>query len=384
MASSAVGSADLYEFINDNPVIELHPSEYVNDPSIIARHHRMVAINVAMAIDLTGQVAADALPYNHFSGVTGMLDFVRGAAMSEGGKSLLLLPATAMQGKKSRIVPMLSDTAVVVPRSDVHYVCTEFGVVNLFGKSFQERALAMISIAHPDFRDELFSQAKRMGILGAEQVQKGAITGVYPLRLEETLEIDGESVTIRPAKPVDARRIQEHFYDLDPEDVVARFFHRRERFDAREAGEVSQVDYISNLTIVAVVGEFGFGRVVGIGEYLLDPGVNMAEVAFSVSREWQGKGLGGLIQKKLAEGARDKGIAGLFAYTDPDNPAMIRLFEKLPYRIEHKMADEMLMLSCRFDEPASEVDDSDGLSGHRWRRGERFFAPTGCGSIPLG
>jgi acyl-CoA hydrolase/RimJ/RimL family protein N-acetyltransferase len=353
VASSAVGSENLYEFINDNPVIEFHPSDYVNDPSIIARHHRMVAINVAMAIDLTGQVAADALPYNHFSGVTGMLDFIRGAAMSEGGKSLMLLPATTTQGKKSRIVPILDNTAVVVPRSDVHYVCTEYGVVNLFGKSLQERALAMISIAHPDFRDELFSQAKRMGILGPEQVQKGAMIGVYPLRLEETLEIDGESVTIRPAKPVDMRRIQEHFYDLDPEDVVARFFHRKERFDDEEVGGVSQVDYINNLTIVAVVGEFGFGRVVGIGEYLLDPAVNMAEVAYSVSRPWQGKGLARLIQQKLAEGARDKGIAGLYAYTAPENQAMIHLFHHLPYRIKTRVEDEMLVLNCLFDEPAS-------------------------------
>ena len=353
VASSAVGSADLYEFINDNPVIELHPSDYVNDPSVIARHNRMVSINVAMAIDLTGQVAADALPYNHFSGVTGMLDFIRGSAMSEGGKSLLLLPATTAQGRKSRIVPLLDDTAVVVPRSDVHYVCTEFGVVNLFGKSLQERALAMISIAHPDFRDALFSQAKRMGVLGPDQVQKGTIIGVYPLRLEESLEIDGEVVTIRPAKPVDARRIQEHFYDLDPDDVVARFFHRKERFDVEEVGGVSQVDYINNLTIVAVVGEFGFGRVVGIGEYLLDPAVNMAEVAYSISRQWQGKGVGRLIQKKLAEGAKDKGIAGLYAYTTPDNQAMIRLFGSLPYRIKPSVEDEMLVLSCRFDEPAS-------------------------------
>ncbi len=353
VASSAVGSKHLYEFINDNPVIEFHPSDYVNDPSVIARHRRMVSINVAMAIDLTGQVAADALPYNHFSGVTGMLDFIRGSAMSEDGKSLLLLPATSAQGRKSRIVPLLENTAVVVPRSDVHYVCTEYGVVNLFGKSFQERALAMISIAHPDFRDALFSQAQRMGILGPEQVQKGAITGVYPLRLEESLEIDGEVVTIRPAKPVDARRIQEHFYDLDPDDVVARFFHRKERFDHEEMGGVSQVDYVDNLTILAVVGEFGFGRVVGIGEYLVDPAVNMAEVAYSVSRQWQGKGVGRMIQQKLAEGARDKGIAGLYAYTDPENNAMIALFQCLPYRIKTSVEDDMLVLTCRFDEPAS-------------------------------
>jgi len=107
VASSAIGSADLYEFINDNPAIEFHPSDYVNTPGIIAAHHKMVSLSVAMAMDLTGQVAADALALNNFSGVTGMLDFVRGAFQSEEGKSIILLPATAMGGKKSRIVPML-------------------------------------------------------------------------------------------------------------------------------------------------------------------------------------------------------------------------------------------------------------------------------------
>jgi acyl-CoA hydrolase/RimJ/RimL family protein N-acetyltransferase len=350
VASSAIGNEDLYEFINDNPAIEFHPSDYVNDPSVIARHNRMVSLNVAMAMDLTGQVAADALPYNHFSGVTGMLDFIRGAFQSEGGKSILLLPATAEQGQKSRITPLLSDTAVVVPRGDVHYVCTEFGVVNLFGKSLQERAMAMISIAHPDFREELFEQAKRMALLGPEQMLKSAIGGVYPLRLEETLEIDGENVTIRPAKPVDERRIQEHFYGLDPQDVVARFFHERSSFAHEEVGEVSQVDYINNLTMVAVIGEFGFGKVIALGEYLLDPTQNLAEVAFSVSRPWQGKGLGKILQKKLCESARENGIAGLFAFTSPENQGMIKLFKSLPCKVTTVFEDDMLLMTGRFDE----------------------------------
>jgi acyl-CoA hydrolase/GNAT superfamily N-acetyltransferase len=311
VASSAIGSSSLYEFINDNPAIEFHPSDVVNRPDIIAAHNKMVSLSVAMAMDLTGQVAADALEFNNFSGVTGMLDFIRGAFQSEGGRSIIMLPATARGGKHSRIVPMLGDTAVVVPRADVHYVATEFGVVNLFGKSLQERAMAMISIAHPDFRDELLHQAKQMNLIGAERTLKGALHGVYPLRLEETLEIEEKTVTIRPAKPVDERRIQEHFYTLDKNDILSRFFHEKTSFVYDDVGEVSQVDYIQNLTILAVVGEFGFGKVVGIGEYLLDPTCNLAEVAFSVSGPWQGKGLGRRLMKKLFEGARDNGIAGL-------------------------------------------------------------------------
>jgi acyl-CoA hydrolase len=271
VASSAIGNEDLYEFLNDNPAIEFHPSDYVNDPSVISRHNKMVSMNVAMTIDLTGQVAADALPYNNFSGVTGMFDFMRGAVQSKGGKSILLLPATALQGKKSRIVPQLEDEAVVVPRGDVHYVVSEYGAVNLFGKSLQERAMAMISIAHPDFRDALFYEAKKMGLLSAERTLTESIHGVYPIHLEETIEIDAEQVTIRPAKPVDERRIQEHFYNLDRDDVVARFFHEKTSFVHDEVKGVSLIDYIKDLTVVAVVGEFGFGKVIGVGEYLVDP-----------------------------------------------------------------------------------------------------------------
>ncbi|UCE57105.1 MAG: GNAT family N-acetyltransferase [Desulfobacterales bacterium] len=350
VASSAIGTEELYEFMNDNPAIEFHPSDYVNDPAIIARHNKMVSMSVAMTVDLTGQVAADALPYNHFSGVTGMLDFMRGAVHSKGGKSILVLPATAAGGKKSRIVPLLDDAAVVVPRGDVHYVVTEYGAVNLFGKSLQERAMAMISIAHPDFRDELFYEAKKTGLLSAERTLSESIHGVYPIQLEETIEIHGEEITVRPAKPVDERRIQEHFYNLEKDDVIARFFHEKTSFVHDEVEGVSLIDYINDLTIVAVVGEFGFGRVIGIGECLLDPATNVAEVAFSISKPYQKKGLGKILMKKLASAARDNGIAGLIAYTSPQNKGMIKLFNSLPYKIDSYFDGEMLMLSCRFDE----------------------------------
>jgi acyl-CoA hydrolase/GNAT superfamily N-acetyltransferase len=351
VASSAIGSKNLFEFINDNPSIEFHPSDYVNNPGVISRNNRMVSINVAMAMDLTGQVAADAFPQNHFSGVSGMLDFIRGADQSPGGKSFIMLTSTADKGKKSRIVPILEKTAVVVPRVDVQHVATEYGVVNLFGKSLQERAVAMISIAHPEFRDELFHEAKKMGLIGAERTLKESIHGVYPHKLEETIQINGVEVTIRPAKPVDERRIQEHFYTLNKNDVIARFFHEKTTFVHDEVGDVSQVDYIKDLTVVAVVGEFGFGRVVGIGEYLLDPSSNMAEVAFSVSQDFKRMGLGKILMRKLCQAARANGILGLFAYTSPDNTGMIKLFNVLPYKITKTFEDDMVLLRCRFSEP---------------------------------
>ena len=353
VASSAIGTQALYEFLHDNPALDFHPSDYVNDPGIISRHNRMVSMNIALAMDLTGQVAADAMPHNHFSGVTGMLDFVRGAAQAKGGKSIIMLISTSRDGKKSRIVPML-DTAVVVPRGDAHYVVTEFGAVNLFGKSLQERAMAMVSISHPDFRDELFYEAKKIGLISdTRTLRESIIHAIYPFQLEETMKIDGEEVTLRPAKPVDERRIQEHFYNLDKTDIVSRFFHEKTSFVRDEAQGVSQIDYIKDLTIVALVGEFGFGRVVGIGEYLLDPAKNIAEVAFSISKEFQGKGLGKILLKKLCMAARENGIAGLVAYTSPGNKGMIKLFNTLSFKTKTFFDGDMLSLTCRFDDVES-------------------------------
>ena len=351
VASGAIGTQELYEFLNDNPAIEFYPSDYVNDPSIISRHHKMVSMNVAMTIDLTGQVAADAMPHNHFSGVTAMLDFMRGSIRSQGGKAILMLPATALKGAKSRIVPRLDDVAVVVPRGDVHYVVTEYGAVNLFGKSLQERAMAMTSIAHPDFRDELFHEAKKMGLLSAERTLSESIHGIYPIHLEESITIEGEQMTIRPAKPVDERRIQEHFYNLSKDDVVSRFFHEKTSFVHDEVEGVTLIDYIKDLTVVAIVGEFGFGRIVGIGEYLLDPANNEAEVAFSISKPYQKKGLGKILMNKLAVAARDNGIAGLMAYTSTQNKGMVKLFKTLPYKTESFFDGDLLQLRCRFDKP---------------------------------
>jgi acyl-CoA hydrolase/GNAT superfamily N-acetyltransferase len=351
VATSAIGSRELYDFLNDNPAIEFHPADYTCNPSIIAKHNRMVAMSVAMSIDLTGQVAADAMPHTHFSGVTGLLDFMRGAAASPGGKSILMLPSTTQRGKTSRIVPLLNDTAVVVPRSDVHYVVTEFGAVSLFGKSLQERAMALISIAHPDFRDELFFEAKKLGVMSSERTVHESIHGVYPIHLEEVIQVGGERVTVRPAKPVDGRRIQEHFYNLDPDDVVARFFHEKKTFLQDEMESVTQIDYIQDLTMLALVGEFGFGRVVGVGEYLLDSETNTAEIAFSISRAYQKKGLGRILLNKLLAAAREHGISGFFAYTSAENQGMIRLFNMLPFKVTTVFDADVVSLRCNFNEP---------------------------------
>jgi len=163
IAGFLMGTQRLYDFVDDNPIVELHPTEYINDPFIIAKNDRMVSINSALQVDLTGQVCADSMGTYLYSGVGGQVDFVRGAARSNGGMPIIAMLSTAKDGTISRIVPMLEPGAgVVTTRNDVHYVATEYGVADLFGRTIRERARALVEIAHPRFRAELAEAAERL------------------------------------------------------------------------------------------------------------------------------------------------------------------------------------------------------------------------------
>jgi acyl-CoA hydrolase len=162
VASFCMGSQELYDYIDNNPFFEFHPTEYVNDPFVIAQHDKMVGINVGLEIDLTGQVCSDSLGYRFYSGIGGQVDFIRGCARSRGGKPIIAMPSTAKDDAISRIVPVLTEGAgVVTTRGDVHYVVTEFGIAYLHGKSIRERVLSLINIAHPKFRKKIRDAQRR-------------------------------------------------------------------------------------------------------------------------------------------------------------------------------------------------------------------------------
>ncbi len=358
ICSNAIGNQDLYDLLDYNSAVEFHPSQYVNDPRKIAKNKKMVAMNTAREIDLTGQVTADALPFNNFSGVTGILDFFRGASMSKKGKSILMLTSTRDHGQASRIVPILQNSAVVVPRSEVQYVVTEYGSVNLFGKSIQERALSLITIAHPDFRDQLFDEAKELGLLGPERSLRDEMHSIYPLWLEETRTLGRKKVTFRPVKLTDERIIQEHYYGLDKTDVVSRFFHEKTSFVSKQIERTFIIDYLKDLTIVAVEGPPGFEKVLAVGEYYLNPENNLAEIAFSVEKNWQGRGLSSIVIKKLTEAAKKNGIKGLTAYTSKGNTRMVKLFNSLNYEVKTRSEGTMIYLEAIFEK------ESPALSGN--------------------
>jgi len=166
ISSFVLGSKKTFDFLDNNPFVEFHPTEYVNDPFVIAQNDKMVAINSAIAVDITGQVCADSMGRSIYSGFGGQVDFIRGAARSRGGKPIIALRSTARDGTVSRIVDVLAEGAgVVTTRADVHYVVTEFGVANLHGRSLRERATALIDCAHPDFRESLRSAARERHLM---------------------------------------------------------------------------------------------------------------------------------------------------------------------------------------------------------------------------
>ena len=265
-----MGTRRLYEYVNNNPLFEFRPCQYVNDPYIIAQNDKMVSINSALTVDITGQVCSDSLGFEFYSGIGGQVDFVRGSAMSRRGKSIMVLPSTTEDGKSSRIVPYLSPgSGVVVTRGDIHYVVTEYGIAYVHGKSIRERALMLINIAHPDFRDELLEAARKQGYIYPDQTLPAVL---YPKEYEVNwIDQKGISIFFRPVKVTDERAIQDLIYGLPPQDIYTRFFHSLKSFSHKVAMPLAAIDYNDKMAIAAVIGKEepeGREEIVAIGRYV--------------------------------------------------------------------------------------------------------------------
>ena len=328
VASFCLGSEKLYDFVDNNPSIEFHPTEHTNDPFVIAQNDKMIAINSAIEVDLTGQVCADSLGPMFYSGIGGQVDFVRGAARSKGGKPIIALPSTAKDDTVSRIVATLKPGAgVVTSRGDVHYVVTEWGVAYLHGKNIRERAMALIGIAHPKFRRQLLTQAKKLSYVYKDQILPE--TGVYPEELRTTMKTsDGAELLVRPIRPTDEEMMSDMFYDLSDQTIINRFFSMLKSMPHRKLQEFCCIDYENDMSMVVIQGKSPRQKMVGVGSYHLNPATNRAEVAFLVADDWQGKGIGTFLMQYLVKIAKSKKIAGFTAEVMRDNVAMIALMHK--------------------------------------------------------
>lgn len=350
VTSFVMGSRALYSWVNDNPAVEMRPSSFTNDPFTIARNDRMIAINSALAVDLTGQVAADTLMGRFFSGIGGQVDFIRGASRSAGGKPIIALRSTAKDGAVSRIQAVLEEGAgVVTSRGDVHYVVTEYGIADLWGKDIRQRALSLIEIAHPDHRASLLGAAKARRYVFQDQI---APRGRYPWAEARTEALrSGEALLVRPVRLSDEEELQDLFYRLSDESTYRRFMAFKRSHPHAEIQELVNLDYEQSVGLVACSGD-ECDSIVAMARYDVDPSEELADIAFVVRDEWQGKGIGALLMRRMKEIAAARGLAGFTADVLVDNKAMMSVFQKSGMKLEIDLKGGVYHVVARFDPDA--------------------------------
>jgi acyl-CoA hydrolase/GNAT superfamily N-acetyltransferase len=346
VTSFVMGSGALYTWAHDNPALEMRGSDYTNDPAVISKNDRMVSVNSALAVDLTGQVAADTLQGKFFSGIGGQVDFVRGANKSRGGRSIIALRSTAKGGALSRIRAVLEEGAgIVTSRGDVRYVVTEYGVADLWGKSVRERALALTEIAHPDFRAELLAQAKqRRYVLGDQRVP----AAIYPWREEVKSSLPGgETVLVRPVRMSDEAALQDMFYTLSSQSIYQRFLCHKASHPDAEMRQLVDSDYTASMGLVVCDPEAG--ELIGMARYDVDPATLLGDIGFAVRDAWQRRGVGSLLMRRMAETGRANGLTGFHAEVLASNRGMLMVFQQSGLCVQSQFDGSVYHLEMRFE-----------------------------------
>ena len=350
VATFCMGKKETYEYIHDNPAIEFRTIDYTNYPLIIAQHENMVAINSALEIDLTGQATAESIGKIFYSGIGGQADFMRGAVLSHHGKTILALQSTADQEKISRIVPFLKEGAgVTLHRGDVHYVVTEYGIAYLHGKNIRERAMELISIAHPKFRPWLIQEAKQLNLIYKDQAFIAGKGGEYPEDLEtyRTTKM-GMEILLRPIKISDEPLFKDFFYSLSDDTLYRRFISMRKDMPHERLQRFVIIDYAKEMAILAMIQQEEKEIIVGVGRYSMQEAAHIAEVALVVRDDHQSKGIGTEIISYLTYLAKKQGLLGFTAEVLVENKPMLHLFEKMGFGIEKRREEGMYELKLMF------------------------------------
>lgn len=331
VVSFCFGTKKLYDFVDMNPHIEFYPSSYVNKPANIAKNDNMVSINSALEVDLSGQVVSDSIGNHFYSGIGGQVDFVTGASKSKNGKPIIALPSTAKNGEVSRIVATLSEgSGVVTSRGNVHYVVTEFGIASLQGKSVRERALELIRVAHPKFRDELLTQIRKK--YWVPDYQTKTPTDIPELGDMQLLAIDAQKqFYLRPLNPSDERRLQEFFYSHTKETIRMRYNFAPGPMTREKSCDLVSVDQSKDIALTIVKQEGSKVRIEAVGRYYLYEQQNSCEVAFVTRETNQGQGMATKLLQKMIDIAQKRGLKSMFALVKSSNKAMLTVFEQFNF-----------------------------------------------------
>jgi acetoin utilization deacetylase AcuC-like enzyme/acyl-CoA hydrolase/ribosomal protein S18 acetylase RimI-like enzyme len=353
VATMVMGTKKLYDGVNGNPAVEIYPIDVVNDSFVISQNDNMVSIHSIHEIELTGLARADNEEISQIRSLPSGHDFVNGANRSKGGFSIVALPSTTSDGKRSRIVALSVSGAVSFSRSRVHYVVTEYGVVNLYGLSLRERAIALISIAHPKFRKKLLEDAKKLHYVNEKQVIPPETGGVYPGRysFKHTFR-DKTEVKFRPVQPSDARRIQRMFYHLTPQDIRMRYHGTLKMLSAETAQRMAAVDYSQDMSIAGFVGPKGNPQMIAEARYMYNPANNMGEFDIQVHKDYRGKGIGVFLANYLKKIAYARGLSGLYAEVIQQNESTMGLLNKAWPNATKHFESGIYVLTFRFPQEA--------------------------------
>ncbi|MCE5210487.1 MAG: GNAT family N-acetyltransferase [Deltaproteobacteria bacterium] len=350
VASFSMGNKSTYAFLDNNPSISLRTLDYTNNPLMMARIDNMVAINSALEIDLTGQATSESIGGIFYSGIGGHQDFMRGALFSKNGKTILALKSTSLNDTVSRIVPALKEQAgVTLNRGDVRYVVTEYGIAYLHGKNIRERAMALISIAHPKFRPWLIEEAKKRGLIFKDQAFIPGKRGEYPEDLETYITTKtGMRIFIRPVKISDETLLKDFFYSLSDRSIERRFISSRKDMPHERLQDFVIIDYTQELVLVVVKGDEHNQYIAAVGQYGIDESTHTAEVAFAVRDDQQNNGIGFELLKYLTYLAKRQGLLGFTADVLVENRPMLHVFEKGGFDIKKKIDSGVYELTLKF------------------------------------
>ncbi|MBI4061108.1 MAG: hypothetical protein HY403_06730 [Elusimicrobia bacterium] len=336
ISSFCMGSSRLYAAVDGDPRFEFHPSDYVNDPFVIARNARMAAVNSALQVDLTGQVCADSIGPRFYSGFGGQVDFIRGAARSEGGRSIIALPSTAKDGAVSRIAAtLLPGSGVVTTRADVDFVVTEWGIASLKGRTVRERALALISVAHPRFRESLLERARELGFVYPDQKPWPRRGRPYPAECESRLRLPGGiELEIRPLKASDERGIRDLFYSHSEKTVLARYGRAIRCLTRAQIQDFVALDYDKRMALGAFERRGRASRLLAVARWQRPRHSPEASAALAVHDAFHNRGVGSFLTRLLLRYARRCGLERLSAEYEAGNAGMEGLARSTRARVE--------------------------------------------------
>jgi acyl-CoA hydrolase/GNAT superfamily N-acetyltransferase len=356
-ASYLMGSEQLMQWLDHNPLVEFQPEDVITDPKVIGSNDKMIAILPARKIDLTGNVALHAGKGNVTAGPGNVQELFMGSSLSKKGRTIFGLPSRNRKGMPNIVLSVDNLPFQFTNRESMDLVVTEYGVAYLMGKTMRERAQALIDIAHPDDRAELVRQAKEERLLYADQIYFPESGSLYPAKVCcAHVFKDGLKVSFRPIKPSDEDQMRMLFYRFSDQAVYSRYFTSIKTMPHKKMQEYVNVNYNHIMSIVGIVEAAGTEKIIAEARYVRTRQDSFADTAFIVDEEYHSKGIASYLFELLIRTAREEGVRGFTADVLATNKAMLKVYEKSPFPVQTVLSRGIYELTIPFTSDLKEKD----------------------------